>query len=233
MTDLLEIHVLNFLLDRVLELGLIALVVLFQPELRRAVEKVGGASLKEVLSPRERTKEINDVILQTVMACEAMAREKVGALMVFERASRLDEYFKTGTLIDGRVSEQLIRNIFFPNASLHDGAMVIRDGRVAAAGCVLPLSENHHLSADLGTRHRAGVGVSELTDAVVVIVSEETGTISVAVGGMLKRHLAPQTLQRLLTNELAPAEEEGKGKKVRLPGRWFKGKAGKDESNEK
>ena len=209
-TDLLEIHVLNFLL-----------------------EKVGGASLKEVLSPRERTKEINDVILQTVMACEAMAREKVGALMVFERASRLDEYFKTGTLIDGRVSEQLIRNIFFPNASLHDGAMVIRDGRVAAAGCVLPLSENHHLSADLGTRHRAGVGVSELTDAVVVIVSEETGTISVAVGGMLKRHLAPQTLQRLLTNELAPAEEEGKGKKVRLPGRWFKGKAGKDESNEK
>ena len=133
--------------------------------------------------------------------------------MVFERASRLDEYFKTGTLIDGRVSEQLIRNIFFPNASLHDGAMVIRDGRVAAAGCVLPLSENHHLSADLGTRHRAGVGVSELTDAVVVIVSEETGTISVAVGGMLKRHLAPQTLQRLLTNELAPAEEEGKGKR--------------------
>ncbi len=232
-TDLLEIHVLNFLLDRVLELGLIALVVLFQPELRRAVEKVGGASIKEVLSPRERTKEINDVILQTVMACEAMAREKVGALMVFERASRLDEYFKTGTLIDGRVSEQLIRNIFFPKASLHDGAMVIRDGRVTAAGCVLPLSENSHLSADLGTRHRAGVGVSELTDAVVVIVSEETGTISVAVGGMLKRHLAPQTLQRLLTNELAPAEEDGKKRKVRLPGHWFKGKAGKDESNEK
>ena len=133
-------------------MGLIALVVLFQPELRRAVEKVGGASLKELISPRERSKEINDVIAQTVMACEAMAREKVGALMVFERASRLDEYFKTGTLIDGRVSEQLIRNIFFPKASLHDGAMIIRDGRVTAAGCVLPLSENNHLSADLGTR---------------------------------------------------------------------------------
>ena len=109
--------------------------------------------------------------------------------------------------------------------------MIIRDGRVTAAGCVLPLSENNHLSADLGTRHRAGVGVSELTDAVVVIVSEETGTISVAVGGMLKRHLAPQTLQRLLTNELAPAEEEGK-KKVPLP-HWFKGKGGKDERHEK
>ena len=102
--------------------------------------------------------------------------------------------------------------------------MVIRDCRVAAAGCVLPLSENSHLSADLGTRHRAGVGVSELTDAVVVIVSEETGTISVAVGGMLKRHLAPQTLGRLLTNELAPAQEDGKRKKMHLPGRWSRGR---------
>lgn len=232
-TELLELHVLNFLMARVLELGLIALVVLFQPELRRAVEKVGSASLKEALSPKERNQEIHDVIVQTVTACEAMAREKVGALMVFERASRLDEYFKTGTLIDGKVSEQLIRNVFFPKAALHDGAMVIRDCRVAAAGCVLPLSENSHLSADLGTRHRAGVGVSELTDAVVVIVSEETGTISVAVGGMLKRHLAPQTLGRLLTNELAPAQEDGKRKKMHLPGRWSRGKAGKDESNEK
>ncbi len=137
-TDLLEIHVLNYLLGRVLELGLIALVVLFQPELRRAVEKVGGASLKELISPRERSKEINDVIAQTVMACEAMAREKVGALMVFERASRLDEYFKTGTLIDGRVSEQLIRNIFFfPKASLHDGAMIIQ-GRPGDGGGLCP-----------------------------------------------------------------------------------------------
>ena len=119
----------------------------------------------------------------------------------------LDEYFKSGTQIDGQVSEQLIRNIFFPKASLHDGAMIIRDGRVAAAGCVLPLSDSHRLSADLGTRHRAGVGVSEVSDAVVIIVSEETGTISVAVDGMLKRHLAPKTLERLLHNELCPAEE--------------------------
>ena len=105
-------------------------------------------------------------------------------------------------------SEQLIRNIFFPKAALHDGAMIIREGRVAAAGCVLPLSDSNRLSADLGTRHRAGVGMSEASDAVVVIVSEETGTISVAVGGMLKRHLAPQTLNRLLHNELCPKEPE-------------------------
>lgn len=230
-TGLFELHMLNFLMSRVLDLGLIALLVLFQPELRRGVEKMGGASLREIISPRERNKEFNGVIAQVVSACEAMSREKVGALMVFERSSRLDEYFKTGTIIDGKVSDQLIRNIFFPKAALHDGAMVVRDGRVTAAGCVLPLSGNQQLSADLGTRHRAGVGISEVSDAVVVIVSEETGTISVAVGGMLKRHLAPQTLERLLLNELAPAEE-GK-KRNALSGLWSKAKARKDESDEK
>ena len=112
-----------------------------------------------------------------------------------------------GFWVDGQVSEQLIRNIFFPKAALHDGAMIIRDGRVAAAGCVLPLSDSNRLSADLGTRHRAGVGMSEVSDAVVVIVSEETGAISVAVGGMLKRHLAPQTLERLLRSELCHETE--------------------------
>jgi diadenylate cyclase len=137
-----------------------------------------------------------------------MSKEKVGALIAFERANSLDEYFKTGTRIDGQVSEQLLRNIFFPKASLHDGAMIVRDGRIAAAGCVLPLSDSHRLSADLGTRHRAGVGMSEVSDAVVVIVSEETGTISVAVGGMLKRHLAPQTLERLLRSELCKETEQ-------------------------
>ena len=152
--------------------------------------------------------EMDAVITQTVRACEAMGREKVGALIVFAREQRLEEYFKTGTQIDGQVSEQLIRNIFFKNSPLHDGAMIIRDGRVAAAGCVLPLSDSNRLSSDLGTRHRAGVGMSEASDAVVVIVSEETGTISVAVGGMLKRHLAPQTLDKLLHNELCPANDE-------------------------
>ena len=115
---------------------------------------------------------------------------------------------RTGTQIDGQVSEQLIRNIFFPKASLHDGAMIVREGRVSAAGCVLPLSESHRLSADLGTRHRAGVGISEVSDAVVIIVSEETGTISVAVGGMLKRHLAAKTLEKLLHNELCPNQDD-------------------------
>ena len=145
----------------------------------------------------------------------------MGALIVFAREQRLEEYFKTGTQIDGQVSDQLIRNIFFKNSPLHDGAMIIRDGRIAAAGCVLPLSDSNHLSADLGTRHRAGVGMSEASDAVVVIVSEETGTISVAMGGMLKRHLAAQTLEKLLRNELCPGDGSEREKNPVL---WLKQK---------
>ena len=178
------------------------------------MEQLGGVSIRRLLNP-EKGAEMNDsVIHQTVLACEVMSREKIGALMVFERHNQLDEYFKTGTVIDGLASEQLIRNIFFPKAALHDGAMIIRDGRIAAAGCVMPLSDSHRLSADLGTRHRAGVGTSEASDAVVVIVSEETGTISVAVGGMLKRHLAPQTLERLLRQELISEETEKQAPKI-------------------
>ena len=203
LTQIGKLWTLNFLLGQILSIGLLALVILFQPELRRMMDHLGSSvSLKRFMTPEKKMDEMDMVISQTVKACEIMGRERVGALIVFTRTQRLDEYFKTGTVIDSRVSEQIIRNIFFPKAALHDGAMIIRDGRIAAAGCVMPLSDSHRLSADLGTRHRAGVGTSEASDAVVVIVSEETGTISVAVGGMLKRHLAPQTLERLLRQEL-------------------------------
>ncbi len=207
LTDLLKLHTVSFILNQFMQVGLIALVVLFQPELRRMLDHLGHVKLKKLFGSEKQNQELAPAISQTVQACEVMSRERVGALIVFARDNRLDEHFKTGTVIDGQVSEQLIRNIFFPKASLHDGAMIIRDGKVAAAGCVLPLSDSNRLSADLGTRHRAGVGMSEASDAVVVIVSEETGTISVAVGGMLKRHLAPQTLERLLMNELCPTEQ--------------------------
>ena len=221
-TDLLDMHALNFLVNQLLSVGLLAIVVLFQPEIRRLLDHLGNVQLAKFLGIEHQTQEMDTVISQTVMACEVMGRERVGALIVFARDNPMDEYFKTGTMIEGQVSEQLIRNIFFPKASLHDGAMIIRDGRVAAAGCVLPLSDSNRLSADsnrlsadLGTRHRAGVGISEASDAVVVIVSEETGTISVAVGGMLKRHLAPQTLERLLRSELI-REEKGEDQKLKL-----------------
>ena len=207
-TEIADLYTLSWIIDQFLAVGLLSLVVLFQPELRRMLDHLGSVRLTGFLSSSKPVQEMDGVIAQTVAACEVMSREKVGALIVFSREARLDEYFKTGTQIDGQVSEQLIRNIFFPKAALHDGAMIIRDGKVAAAGCVLPLSDSHRLSADLGTRHRAGVGISEVSDAVVVIVSEETGTISVAVDGMLKRHLASQTLEKLLHNELCPKTEE-------------------------
>ena len=216
LTGLIGMEMLNFGLNKILELGVIALVIMFQPELRRALERFGGKSVKELLGGKSPRGEMAEAILATVSACEIMSKERVGVLLIFERESSLEDYFKTGTLLDARTSEQLLRNLFFPKASLHDGAVIIRGGRVAAAGCVMPLSENPHLSSDLGTRHRAGIGTSEVSDAVVVIVSEETGTISVAIGGMLKRHLAPQTLERLLTAELIPAEEEQKTLMSRL-----------------
>ena len=220
-TDAMNLHTISFILNQFLAVGILAFVILFQPELRRMLDHLGNVKLRNFFSTSKPVQEMDNVIAQSVMACEIMSRERVGALMVFAREQRLEEYFKTGTQIDGQVSEQLIRNIFFPKASLHDGAMIIRDGRVAAAGCVLPLSDSVRLSADLGTRHRAGVGMSEASDAVVVIVSEETGTISVAVGGMLKRHLAPQTLEKLLHNELCPVEEVDREKSPIL---WLKQK---------
>ncbi len=220
-TNFMKLHTLSFIINQFLRVGILAFVILFQPELRRMLDHLGNVKLQSLFSSSKPVQEMDAVISQTVMACEIMSREKVGALIVFAREQRLEEYFKTGTQIDGQVSEQLIRNIFFPKASLHDGAMIIRDGRVAAAGCVLPLSDSVRLSADLGTRHRAGVGMSEASDAVVVIVSEETGTISVAMGGMLKRHLAAQTLEKLLRNELCPGDGSDREKNPVL---WLKQK---------
>lgn len=204
-TSLTHMYALHFILNYVIEVGAIALIIVFQPELRRFLEKIGKKStLRELFSDRSHDDGMERVIAQTVRACEIMSREKTGVLIVFERSIPLDEYFRTGTIIDAQVSVELLRNLFFVKAALHDGAVIIRNGRVAAAGCVLPLSDNVNLSRDLGTRHRAGIGISEETDALTVIVSEETGTISVAIGGLLKRHLMPETLEKLLMNELIP-----------------------------
>lgn len=221
LAEVLHLYAMSFILNQFLSIGLIALVVLFQPELRRMLDHLGSVQLRGLLGGVKPVAEMDMVISQTVAACDCMSREKVGALIVFAREARLDDFIKTGTVIDGQVSEQLIRNIFFPKAALHDGAMIIREGRATAAGCVLPLSQSDRLSADLGTRHRAGVGMSESSDAIVIIVSEETGTISVAEGGMLKRHLAPGTLEKLLRNALCKNEDQAANKSI---GAYFKEK---------
>lgn len=208
LTRVLQLNTVNFILDKVLELGFIALVIVFQPELRRFLERMGSRKLSRLLAPKDKQNEMETAIEAVVNACELLSRDRVGALIVFERGVQLGDFFKTGTVLDAKVSVQLLRSIFFPKAALHDGAVLLRQDRIMAAGCVLPLTENTHISTELGTRHRAGIGMSEMTDAVVVIVSEETGTVSVAVGGMLKRHLAPQMLGRLLENELLGGKVE-------------------------
>ncbi len=227
LTGVLELHTLNFVLSQLVAVGLIAIVVLFQPELRRMLDHVSKFNFKKWLTQDKVSQEMELIVEETAKACEVMSREKIGALIVFARDNRLEEYFKTGTVLDAQVSEQLLRNVFFPKAALHDGAMIIRDGRVAVAGCVLPLSESQRLHADLGTRHRAAVGMSEVSDAIVVVVSEETGVISVAIGGMLKRHLAAQTLERLLKSQLCPEElkqEAWLERARRLKEKWKTGK---------
>ena len=216
-SKVLSLTATSWLLDKVVQWGLLVLVVLFQPEIRRFLERMGSGRLGFVFaSSKETGEEMETAITQTTEAYADLSRDKVGALMVFERQNLLDDVIKTGTALDCRVSSELLKNIFWNKAPLHDGAVVVRNGRIVGAGCMLPLSGNVNLSRDLGMRHRAGIGMSEHSDAVVVIVSEETGSISAAVGGMLKRHLAPETLERLLFNELLNDSGEEK-KSGQLP----------------
>ena len=229
LASMLHLTMISWLLQQALNVGLFAIVVVFQPELRRLLEQIGKGNFSRLIVPADAPDEVESMITATVSACADMSRTKTGALIVFERRERLGEIISTGTMVDAAPSAELIKNIFFKNSPLHDGAMIVRAGRVCAAGCVLPLSGNQSLSRDLGTRHRAAVGMSESADSVLVVVSEETGSISVAIGGMLKRHLAPQTLQKLLTNELIADGEEKQSLLRRLAAHFGR----KDGPNEK
>ena len=234
LTSILQLHTLNFIINQFLQVGLVAVVVLFQPELRRMLDHLGSVKIKQWLGTnKHRESEMVSVVNHTVRACENMSQERVGALIVFTRDSHLEEYYKSGTIIDAKISAPLIRNVFFPKAALHDGAMIVKDGRAMAAGCVLPLSETKRLHVDLGTCHRAAVGISEISDAVVVVVSEETGAISVAIGGMLKRHLDGKTLETLLINELCPKDLPDNQDLLARMRQLLKGKEKEEQSNAK
>ena len=229
----LNLRVTRTVLNNVVELGVIALIILFQPELRRFLEQMGSGKIKELFVAESYSNDLETAIKETVEAYAALSKDRVGALMVFERRTLLDDVLKTGTGLDCQVSAELLKNLFWNKAPLHDGAVIVRGGRIVGAGCMLPLSGNVNLSRDLGMRHRAGIGVSENSDAVVAIVSEETGSISVAINGMLKRHLSPETLERLLRLELMPAaQEEGKATAAARISSVFKGIKG-DNSNGK
>lgn len=205
LSNLLRLTMINFILRKAVELGLIALLILFQPELRRLLERMGSkfTSTRKVSGTA-----FEKAIAQTVLACTDMSASRTGALIIFERNVSLDNIMNTGTIVNADVIAELIKNIFFNKAPLHDGAVIMRDARIAAAGCVLPLTQSTNLSKELGMRHRAGIGLSEQSDAVVVIVSEETGSISVCVEGMLKRHLTAPMLNRILHEELVLDETE-------------------------
>ena len=226
LASMLHLTMISWLLQQALNVGLFAIVVVFQPELRRLLEQIGKGNFSRLIVPADAPDEVESMITATVSACADMSRTKTGALIVFERRERLGEIISTGTAVDAAPSAELIKNIFFKNSPLHDGAMVVRAGRICAAGCVLPLSGNQSLSRDLGTRHRAAVGMSESADSVLVVVSEETGSISVAIGGMLKRHLSPDMLRKLLENELLDSEKQEKSRLAAIRDIW-KGGAGK------
>lgn len=207
-STLLDMKVVGFLLQNVFQVGLIAIVVVFQPELRAALEKVGGGSIKGILSITEQ-KNADECALMIKNVAEAMSDlsvAKTGALVVFERTTKLGDLVLTGTVINSDPAPYLIKNIFYNKAPLHDGALIIRDSRLYAAGCLLPLSSNPDIIKDLGTRHRAAIGMSENSDAVVVVVSEETGNISVAFEGKLKRGFDRNSLVKELTGYLLPSQ---------------------------
>ena len=228
-----HLNTVSYLLQQLMVWGVVALVVIFQPEIRRFLEQMGRTSLGKVFTPEEARNELDSAITQTVDAYMSLSKSKTGALMVFERKNMLDDAIKTGTALDCTVNAELLKNIFWNKAPLHDGAVIVRAGRIVGAGCMLPMSGNVNLSRELGMRHRAGIGASEHTDAVVAIVSEETGSISVAVGGMLKRHLAPETLERLLRNELLPERENAEAaSKFKLGNLLRFGKGKKQDGNE-
>ena len=200
-----DLRMIYFILSHAVEIGLIALVVLFQPELRRMLERIGRSvsASRAIAIP-----ELETAIAETVQACTDMSASRTGALIIFQRDVSLNSVMATGTIVNADVSAELLKNMFFNKAPLHDGAAIIRDARLAAAGCVLPLTSQTNLSKDLGMRHRAGIGLSEQSDAVVVIVSEESGAISVALDGKLKRHLNRDKLNEILHKELVVQEQQ-------------------------
>ncbi|WP_206458762.1 diadenylate cyclase CdaA [Anaerovorax sp. IOR16] len=210
---LFHLYTLNWILVKTMDLGVIALIIVFQPELRRALEYLGRSKIitkQFAQMDKEKAKQLTSILIKTV---EYFSSNKVGALIILERETTLTDIAETGTVVDAKVSSELLGNLFYEGAPLHDGAAIVRGDRVLAAGCVLPLTQNKNLSKDLGTRHRAGIGITENSDAISLIVSEETGIISVATDGKLSRFLDLKTVEKTLLN-LYLSQLNADGKKM-------------------
>lgn len=206
-SDMLQLHIISWAIQLILNTGIIVLVILFQPELRRFLDQLGRTKLsKQVFNTqrRQRAQHSDQVVGEIVKALTNMARKRIGALIVIERQTDLSDIAESGTRVDAEITDPLIENIFEPNTPLHDGAVIIRNERILAAACILKLSDDYSISRELGTRHRAAIGMTESTDAVTLIVSEETGIISMAREGRLTRYLDTKSLTILLTELFAP-----------------------------
>ncbi len=205
MAELFGLQTLRYIFGNIFQVGLMAVVIIFQPELRAALEKVGGESLKGITSIKTRNGSVDNTMIDAL--CEAvfdLSSTKTGALIVLENTTKLGDIVKTGVVINADLNSSLIKNIFYNKAPLHDGAMIVRDMRILAAGCFLPLTESTELSKDLGTRHRAAVGMSEASDAKVIVVSEENGLVSVAYNGTLRRRYDRETLKNEILSFYTP-----------------------------
>ena len=206
-SQVLEMRLLGSILDKLVSVGVIGLIVLFQEEIRKFLYSLGAhhrvrALARMFSSGKKDDKEDKETIMPIVMACMDMARNKVGALIVVERAIKLDDIVDTGDIIDANINQRLIENIFFKNSPLHDGAMVIADKRIKAAGCILPVSHSHNIPKELGLRHRAALGISQDSDCIAIVVSEETGGISVAIKGQFQLRLSAEKLENILSKEM-------------------------------
>ena len=229
-SDILELNALNWILRQVMNTGVVVLVVLFQPELRRGLEQIGRSNIpgSGVLTGDRKPMSSEHDIQEMIHALTNLSRRKVGALIVIENKTGLNDIIASGTMIDAEISSGLIENIFEPNTPLHDGAVVVRSGRITAAACFLPLSENSSISRELGTRHRAALGISETTDATVLIVSEETGTISMAHDGRLTRYLDAKSLYGILAELMKSGDEQNAARHLFARVAPKSGKDGKD-----
>ena len=208
-----KLYAVNYVLQSTFTIGLIALVIIFQPELRKALEHLGRSQIFVMPNRKISLNTLEQYINEIVDAAGVMSRKKIGALIVIERTTGINDIAETGTLIDAQISADLLMNIFYPKSPLHDGAVVVKNERLMAAGCLLPLSSNKYISKELGTRHRAAMGMTESSDALIVVVSEETGAISMALEGKLQRFLDTTTLKELMTNALVVEKEEKQGGK--------------------
>lgn len=208
LSDLCHLYTLHWILSNVMTVGLIALIVLFQPELRRALEKLGRSKFINLSEDVDKD-DAKRIVTEMSKAIESMSASKTGALMVIEKETKLNDIVETGTIVDAAISAEMVSNVFYEGAPLHDGAVIIRGGRLYAAGCVLPLTQNKKLGKELGTRHRAGIGVTETSDALVIIVSEETGVISLAQNGELTRFVDVKRIEKILLGLYLQEEQKG------------------------